>query len=170
MSVSETKLLNVSESGIAILVNAHEAPYPGERLKIEMPVPGGDQIAWFAVVVRSELYWSPWSDFIRNRRVEEDMVLLALRWEQLPEGHVKAIRQGLRNRFLEELKENRARQWLYIRHFWNDNAFKIAMYFFCTMFAVLILYLLARPSANYDPRKGTPWGQRFQLFDWNGEK
>lgn len=164
MSINRTKLLNLSETGMAILVDAHAAPYPGEMLKVELPIPGGDQIAWWATVVRSELFsnhwWSPRSSS------QEDQVLVALRFEELPKGHQHAIRKGLESRFIEELKETRARQWLLVKSLWIEHTWQIIGYALCTIAAIVILYWLSRPAPNYDPSKGAPWGQRFQFFNF----
>src|SRR5580693_6706645 len=80
--INKTTLLNISETGLAITVDAHAAPTVGERMKVELPVPGGEQIAWWAIVVRTELvtpnWWSSEAD------AAEERILVALKFEELP--------------------------------------------------------------------------------------
>jgi hypothetical protein len=167
-AIHKTKLLNISETGMGIEMTAREAPQVGERLKVEIPIPGGEQIAWWAVVVRIELEELNWWSL--QTLEEEEKVYVGLRFEELPRGHRRAIRTGLEARFLEEIKESRRRQWLYVKAFWYRNLWKIFGSILAFVMAATMLYLLARPTADYDPKYGTPWGQRFIFFDWQKTK
>src|ERR1700733_8248261 len=54
--VETTLLVNLSETGAAFLVNRGAEPRLGERIKVEIPIPKGEQIAWWGHVVRTSLY------------------------------------------------------------------------------------------------------------------
>lgn len=161
---NRTTMLNLSESGMAIEVDLIHCPHVGDRLMVELTVPGGDQIAWWARVVRTHIrkpnWWSTQAD------QEPETVVVALHFDALPKGHVRAIRAGLNERFLEELRERRARQWLYVRSAAIQNTWKIVAVALTLITVVTVLYLLSRPTPNYDPAKGTGWGERFQFFDF----
>jgi hypothetical protein len=165
--VHQTKLVNLSETGLAILIDASGAPRVGERMKVELPVPNAEQIAWFALVVRVEIQESSW--FSRNE-FEDEKVLVALRFESLPPGHRAMIRSGLEDRFQDELRERRRKQALYFRAIFMEHFWKVLMYLVGTVIVVGILYALSRPTENYDPERGSPWGQRFQFFSFEKEK
>lgn len=168
VSVNRTVLINISESGAAIEMELSSCPHLGERLKIELPIPGGDQIAWYARVVRTQLKRNSW--WTQHAENEPEKVIVALRFEDLPQGHKKAIRQGLDDRYIEELRERRMRQWLYLKSLWIENTWKILGYAFGIFVVVGLLYWLSRPSANYDADHGAPWGQRYQFFNFEKQK
>lgn len=170
ISVNRTTLLNISETGAAIEMDLHSCPHLGERLAVELPVPGGEQIAWFARVVRTQIKKQNWWARAPKGGHEIEKVIVALQFESLPAGHRKAIRKGLDEKFLEELRERRARQWLYLKTIWIENTWKILGYAFGIAVVAAVIYFLARPTPNYDPKYGTPWGQRFQFFDFEKQK
>ena len=58
MRPHSTRFLNLSETGVAFLVDQGVVPRIGETIKVEFPLPGGDQVAWWARVVRIEV-WRP---------------------------------------------------------------------------------------------------------------
>lgn len=167
MAVHQTRLLNISETGLALLIDASAAPHVNEHLRVELPVPGGEQIAWWAVVVRTEIqspnWWSP------KAQGAEEKVVVALRFDELPKGHRTTIRRGLEARFLEDLRERRQRQLLYLQHLWIRYTWQILFYVACAVGTFAMIYFLSRPSANYDAEHGAPWGERFHFFD-SGEK
>jgi hypothetical protein len=168
VSINRTVLLNISESGVAIEMDLNSCPHLGERLMIELPVPGGDQIAWYARVVRTQLKKQNW--WAHHAENEPEKVVVALKFEDLPQGHRKAIRRGLDERFIEELRDRRARQWLYLKSLWIENTWKILGYTVGILAVAGLIYWLSRPTANYDAKRGSPWGQRYQFFDFEKEK
>lgn len=167
VSVNRTVLVNISETGAAIEMDLNSCPHLGEVLKVELPIPGGDQVAWFARVVRTQLKKQNWWAKGEN---EPEKVVVALKFEDLPDGHRRSIRKGLDERFLEELRERRARQLLYLKGLWIAHTWKILAWVAAALTAGAVIYFLARPTASYDPKYGTPWGQRFQFFDFEKQK
>jgi len=88
---------DLSESGLSFTLPITEAietlPEEGAPLKVEFPIPGRDQIACFATVMRVEQRneWVPeWGD--------RGYHLIALQFRHLPNLHLKAIKQGLQGR------------------------------------------------------------------------
>lgn len=166
--IQRTRLLNLSETGMAIEMDLSECPHVGERLKVELPVPAGEQIAWWARVVRTNIRRKQW--WTTHAEMEPEKVVVALQFEGLPQGHIAAIRKGLNERFLEEMRERRQAQLVYLRALWIKNTWKILGWAAAAFVVAFTLYWLSRPSANYDPEKGTGWGERFQFFDFQKEK
>jgi hypothetical protein len=168
--VFKTRLVNLSETGAAFLVDRSMAPHIGDAVKVEIPIPGLDQIAWFGTVVRMEAYESGswWAD--PDPFADEEKMLVGVQFQRLPSGHRQAIKRGLEDQFLRELRERRRRQQLYLQQWIAENALKFMGYIALTLAAFWFLYFLSMPSANYSADKGSPWGQRFIFFDWQREK
>lgn len=158
-----TRFMNVSESGLAFLIDKSSAPGIGEFIKVEFPVPGGEQIAWFAKVVRLEEFvpedW--WSE--AKAKEHENDVIVGIQFHQLPDGHRQAIRLHLQEKFHQVLKERSQARWRLTAHYFAEYGWQVVMYGIAAALAFSILYFLAQPSPNYDPKRGSPWGQRFKF-------
>ena len=143
----QTSMVNLSETGVAFLIDPVLAPELGETVKIEIPIPGADQIAWFAQVVRIEMYEPrQWWFFKPDQTQQQDRarVLVGLRFEELPFGHQKAIRKGLEKSFLEALRAERQRKLQYWKHFLFINGPKILLWTAAFAAAVAILVLMEK--------------------------
>lgn len=163
MAVHKTKLINLSETGLAITMDANAAPRVGERMKVELPIPGVEgQLAWWAIVVRVQLQESNWWTV----DADEDNVLVALRFQELPDGHRKAIQSGLEAKFFEALRERRRKQLIFVKQKIAEHGLKIFAWTILAITAAAALYILSRPSDNYDSERGSPWGRRFQFFEF----
>lgn len=167
--VFRTRLVNLSETGAAFVVDRSMAPQIGETIKVELPIPGLDQIAWFGQVIRMEAYSSSswWSD--PDPFADEEKMLLAIHFQELPHGHRQAIKKGLEEQFLKELHERRLRQQLYIKQWVAQNLFKFFGYLVLSVASFGLLYYLSRPSENYDSQRGAPWGQRYKIFNFENK-
>ena len=143
-----------------------EAPQFGEMLKVEFTVPGMQKMAWWARVVRvSEIENKKWW----MKKSEDDQFIakyafVALNFKDLPSGHKNSIRTALHEKFLELQKLRRQRKLKQILEFINENKWKLLAFMSLLMLSVGVLYFLSQPSANYDPKRGSPWGQRFDMF------
>lgn len=157
----KTSMLNLSESGMALLMDPSLAPVIGEKVKVEIPVPGGEKIAWFATCVRIEAYNNT-TNWWFNREVSPhvERVVVGLRFDDLPAGHQKSIRKGLEKSFLAALREERHRRYVYWKHIFVLNIGKVLLFGFLAALTFGILYLISRPTGNYDPDRGAPWGDR----------
>lgn len=157
-----TQIINLSETGIAFLVERESAPALGDVIKIEFPIPGGEQVAWFARVVRMEEF-APEEWGLNPRRLSGDEVMVGIHFLDMPEGHRQSIRKGLEAKFLELLRAQRQES---LRAFWRfflSHYGKVLVYLICAIATFSILYYLSLPSGNYDAKRGAPWGERFKF-------
>lgn len=157
-----TRLMNVSETGLAFLIDRRSCPRIGEFIKLEFPVPGGEQIAWFGKVVRLEEFSiHPWWSEKQEHDQEHDVVV-GVQFHDLPDGHRLAIRNHLHERFFAVQRERQSARALRLRAFFSDHGWQIIMYALSALFVAGVLYLLSLPSPSYDEKRGAPWGQRFK--------
>jgi len=161
--IEQTLLLNLSETGLAFLVESGFEPRIGEKIKVEIPIPGGEQIAWWATVVRIQKYSGPgW--FSRSDQFDfESKVLVALHFEDLPEAHSRAIRQGLKNSFTQIMRDQKFRDWTYTRDQLLRNALRFTFFLLITALAIGFIYWFSQPDGTYDAKRGAPWGERFKF-------
>ncbi len=160
-NVFTTSLVNISLTGLAFAVLAEYSPKMGDLIKLEIPVPGGQQIAWWAKVIRIEAYREPkaWhkknTDFVHDKEK-----LVAVSFEQLPENIKTEIHQGL------SLKAKQLARQKYFQFtgdffdFVEEHWGKVFLFTFSTLFTLALLYLMSQPSGNYTAYRGAPWGQR----------
>ncbi len=94
---SRAVIRDLSETGLSFTLPisepVHTLPEEGSPLKVEFPIPGRDQIACFATVMRVEQRseWVPeWGD--------RGFHLIALQFRHLPSMHLRAIQHGLQGR------------------------------------------------------------------------
>jgi len=162
-NVEQTILLNLSESGVAFVTHSSKRFELGDQIMVEIPIPGGDQIAWWARVVRVQEYepsrwWGQQDSFF-----DEPKTMVAATFDKLPEGHSRTLRKGIEQSFMQAMRDQRYRTWLYYKMFFIQHAFQIIAYIILTAITFGLLYMWTRPSANYDAERGAPWGQRFKF-------
>lgn len=161
--IERTVLLNLSETGAAFVTDAHSDVQIGDVIKVEIPIPSGDQIAWFAKVVRIQEYDDQSWFSAGEMSLTKEQILIGLRFEELPEPHTRAIRKGIEQSFLKALKDQQVRKVLYYRALLLQNLVPILFYVALSLAAFGLLYAWTRPSANYDEKRGAPWGERFKF-------
>lgn len=162
-NIYTTQLMNLSITGLAFLCNQDQAPHLGDLVKMEFPVPGSEQIAWWGKVVRLEDYrlqpsWqkNPNEDFTAPEK------LVAVRFENLPKGHMANIKQGLQSKAIEMARQRRFQFAENKLEFMNANWRQLSLFSFSILLTILILFVLSRPIGNYTLERGAPWGQRFK--------
>lgn len=164
--IEQTLLVNLSESGVAFMVDAGAELGLGDLIKVEIPVPGAEQIAWFARVVRiQEVENRSW--FGRQRGEAEEgpkKILVGLRFEHLPESHTKTIRRGIEASFLKAMRDQQYKNWHYYMSLFWSRVVPALFYIFITACALGFIYYFSLPSANYDKDHGAPWGERYKFF------
>lgn len=161
--IESTVLLNLSETGVAFLVAPGHVPKLGDRIKVEIPVPSGDQIAWWGRVVRAQEYEPRSWFFGKDPFLDDPRILIGVRFEQLPGQHTKTIRKGIENSFIRAMRDQQYRTWLYYRALFMQNMFKIVMMVLLTAGCIGLIWWLTLPSGNYDSQHGAPWGERFKF-------
>ncbi len=159
----ETLLINLSETGAAFIASSASRIEVGERIKVEIPIPSGEQIAWWARVVRVQEYEPRGWFSKRDAFADSGRVVVALRFEQLPQGHSKTLRKGIEQSFLKAARDQRHRTYMYYQVMILQHLPKIMLVIFTTIVAFAILYWLQLPDENYDPKRGAPWGERFKF-------
>lgn len=157
-----TRFINISETGLAFLIDRSSCPNIGEFIKLEFPVPGGEQIAWFGKVVRIEEYNPhPWWSDKKNEDPTSEIVV-GVRFHDLPEGHKRSISSHLQEKFKQLYKDKQIAAYQLMIRFFVENLWKMFIYSLAAALAAGILYFLSLPTATYDAKHGSPWGQRFK--------
>lgn len=162
--IEQTHLMNLSESGVAFLVSPNTSIHLNDHIKVEVPIPSGDQFAWWGRVVRVEEYEPRSWMFGKDPFHEDPKIMVAVKFEQLPEAFSKAIRKGIEKSFMQAMRDQQYRNWLYYRTLAMQRMGQIILYACLIAFTVGFIYYFTRPSANYDPKTGTPWGDRYRIW------
>jgi hypothetical protein len=160
--IESTLLLNLSETGVAFVVDQSIAPKVGDRIKVEVPIPQGDRIAWWGNVVRTGVF-EPRGWLKRDRFHNDSRIFVAVAFDELPEQHSRALRRGLNRSFLQAMRDQK---YLTLNYYFKaiaENIFKILLYTLLTAAVIGFIYYFTLPSSNYDPNRGTMWGERFKF-------
>ena len=139
-----TRFLNVSETGLAFIVDRSSAPQMGDFIKLEFPIPGHEQVAWFARVMRIEQYPPPPDSEQKHLDGREQEVLVAVSLYDLPEEHRTKIRKGLNLKFNEVLRERRKNNIFQFFSYITTHFRKALLYVALTLGAFALLYLFSR--------------------------
>jgi hypothetical protein len=115
----QTKILNLSETGMAFLLPFLDNPKKGEVIKVEFQVPSSEPIACFARVVRIEQHTLYTNDGRRQK-----FKLVAVKFKDLPVAQRQYIREGLGEEFEKIRKNHRREQWLFKAQWLSQKAFK----------------------------------------------
>lgn len=160
--IEETLLINLSETGVAFLTARGARVEVGELIKVEVPIPSGEQIAWWGRVVRvQEHHTRQW--FSEDDFAEPARLLVAITFEDLPEAHSRALRKGIEQSFIKAVREQKYKTWNYYRAVLSQNFLRFTAYLVLIALAFGFLYYFSRPADNYDGSRGAPWGQRFKF-------
>ncbi len=162
-TVQQTLLMNLSETGVAFATTSSQRFEIDDLIMVEIPIPNGEQIAWWARVVRVQTYqpnrW--WGK--RDAFFDEQRVLVAATFEKLPEGHSRSLRKGIEGSFIKAARDQRYRTWMYYRALMFTHFLQFMAYLVLTAVAFGLLYYWTRPGGNYDPNQTIPWGERFKF-------
>lgn len=156
-----TRLLNLSNTGLAFVVARNSIPQVGDTLKVEFQVPGGEPIAWWAKVARVEPYTSEKWWLRSDPYMHDEHVLVAAEFENLPLGHVENLKSGLYRAFFEAVRDIQRERLKALFAMAKGKAKPLFFYVLITLAAAYFLYAISRPDANYNSKRGAPWGQRF---------
>ena len=103
-----TRIVNLSESGMAFLTPSHTAPDVEEVIKVEFMAPNSPPIACFAKVVRVELH----KTYSHDQR-PQTFKLVAVEYTQIHPLQKQILAQGLSERFRQQQEEYlREQRWL----------------------------------------------------------
>lgn len=162
-----TKFINISQTGLAFIVSqqalSNGFPFVGESIKVEVPVPGAEQFAWWAKIIRIEEYENPWKRFESDAFWNENLVMVAVRFDNLPQGHAEILQAGLTKKFEEVAAEQAKYRRRELIEWWSANWRDLCLYLLMTVLTFGILYWLSLPASNYDVHRGAPWGERWKF-------
>jgi hypothetical protein len=161
--IEKTLLLNMSETGVAFLVSSKTSVSLNERIMVEIPIPNGDQLAWWGRVVRLQEYEPRSWAFGKDQFADSPKIIVGVRFDTLPEGHSRALRKGIEASFMKAMRDQQYRNWVYYRTFAQQYLWKAALAAVLIAFTIGFIWFFTRPSSNYDPVKGAPWGERFKF-------
>ena len=155
-------MVNISETGLAFIVERNSCPHSSEVIKIEFPIPGEGHVAWFAQVVRIEEFipYKKWNAPSNHK----NWVLVAVRFNHLPDGHRKLIRTGLNEKFNEILRARHRESLYQLMQFIAAHFWEAVLYIGLTAAMIATLYYFSQPTENYDSERGTQWGDRYPQF------
>lgn len=141
------EILNISKTGMAFTVHRSQSPRIGEVVMVEFEVPGENQMACYARVVRLE-------------EASTKSVSVGVHFINLQRGQIRNLSSGLRKKFDElEAQQNRIQfrrklNWL------KENIRLGILYIACILALVFVFYYLTQPRANYNKFTTVPWGAR----------
>ena len=161
-----TTLYNVSETGLAFVAHRDSAPQVGDRIQIEFPVPGSGRVAWWAKVVRLEAHHTQPFWRVEDGIEDPENLLVAVRFENLPDGHRRAIRQSLTRKFQELQHEERIHKLKNITEFVQEQFWNLILFALCSVAALLALYQFSRYEYLFDVKDGSVYHELFQGLDF----
>ncbi len=162
----ETRIINLSSTGIAFLVDRSEAPRIGDHIKIEFPIPSGSHVAWWARVVRMESYsdqrwWENKDSFDSPRQV-----VVGIQYIDLPDGHRRDIQKGLENRY-KELKQQYLKERINdVKAFAFGNFWNFVLFALCIVACVMALSLFTHYEPLFDRKNGSAYFKLFEGLDF----
>lgn len=143
--IQQTMLINLSETGVAFLTDSAQGFGLGDHMMVEIPIPNGEQIAWWGKVVRIEEYEPRQWFFKKDPFFDHPKMIVGVRFDELPAGHSRALRKGIEKSFLKAMRDQRYRTWLYYRTFFLQHSLQIMSYIILTALAVGFIYYFSRP-------------------------
>lgn len=161
--IEQTIMLNLSESGVAFMVAPGTDMHMGEYVKVEIPIPNGEQIAWWGRVVRIQEYEPSYWSFRKDEFREKPRIIIGLKFEDMPDPHGHAIRKGLEQSFLKAARDQRFSKAIYYKAFFSQYTMRVALCILLTALTIGFIYYFSLPDAKYDAKRGTPWGERFKF-------
>jgi hypothetical protein len=160
-----TRIVDISVTGLAFVCHVDLTPKLGEILKVEFPSADGKTLAWWAKVVRIEMY-EPHRWYMKKRDIESHAhAMVAARFQDLPAQYEQEIKLALDDKFDGVLRLERKEKARQITHFVATQFWRLFLYALCATLTFWFLWHFSRPSDNYDAKIGSPWGQRFKV--WN---
>lgn len=105
--IMHTRIVNLSESGLAFLVPYLTSPQEGEKIKVEFSAPNSEPIACFAKVVRVEIHKTYHFD-----HRPQTFKLVAVEFVSLPSQQRQMLASGLNSQFKAKQRQYQREQFL----------------------------------------------------------
>tara|TARA_Y100000817_G_scaffold261155_1_gene215526 strand:+ start:32 stop:712 length:681 start_codon:yes stop_codon:yes gene_type:complete len=161
-----TEILNISATGVAFVTERDIAPKLGEIIKMEFTIPGGEKIAWFGRVVRTEEFEARTWMRTSFGHPSLDQIIIGIHFENMPETQKDKLSKGISKRIHQLQSNNRKRHLAHFLKFAKTYALQALVYLACTITCFGLLWWMSRPTDNYSAERGSPWGQRFKSLNW----
>ena len=116
-----TRIINLSESGMAFLVPYLTAPQEGEKIKVEFSAPNSESIACFAKVARVQIHRT-----YHNGQKPQTFKMVAVEFQNLPAQQRKMIADSLNHQFKKKHAEYK-RQQIWLKAQWLFNSLFIGL-------------------------------------------
>ena len=159
----ETTMVNLSESGVAFLMDAQAHPKIGEQIKVEVPIPNGEQLAWFGRVVHVREHTpSRWLSR-KDSPSLKPRVYVGIRFERLPIGHTRALQKGIEQSFIKAMRDQQYRNFHYYHAVVSQYFPRFLLYALLTAALIGFMYYITLPDEKYDAHRGSHWGERFKF-------
>ena len=155
--IYQMEIVDVSETGMAFIVNWNYLPQIGEVLKVEFPVPGEQRkVAWFAKVMRLENH---------NERPPEmrhfSGIKVGVEFIDMPKGHMRTLKAGLSRKTHERLHSQKALLNTHKRREWIRTALQVCFLLAAVYGFYWFIQAYTKPDLNYDSKNPVNWGERF---------
>ncbi len=111
-----TRIINLSESGMAFLCPYLNAPQESEVIKVEFTAPNTQPIACFAKVVRVQVHKT-----YRDDQKPQTFKMIAVEFENLPAKQRQMLSQGLTQQFKKKHAAYQRKQ-LFLKAQWHLTA------------------------------------------------
>ena len=132
---STTILIDISQSGMAFVVEKKLRPAVGDKIMVEFTVPCSDQMACYAVVMRVDLRESRYID-------DEDEAVVAVKFTSLMNSQGKNLSAGLRLKF-KELKSLKQRERILDKMDWAKESYhKYVFWAVSTVAMIMVFYFI----------------------------
>lgn len=102
-----TRIVNLSESGMAFLVPYLTAPLEGERIKVEFTAPNSESIACFARVIRVQVHRT-----YHAGREPQTFKMVAVEFQSLHPKQREMLSQGLQQQFSKKHQQFKRQQFV----------------------------------------------------------
>ncbi|MEM7645640.1 MAG: PilZ domain-containing protein [Pseudomonadota bacterium] len=120
-----TRIVDISESGMAFLVPFSSSPNEGDEIKMEFNAPNTASIACFAKVQRVQIHKA-----FSKRGEVQTFKMVAVEYKNLPPEQRKQLADGLNKQFAKKrLHYQREQMWLKAQWFLSDMARRIGSVF-----------------------------------------
>ncbi len=164
----KTNVVDLSETGLAYLVDRECAPQIGDMIRLEFTIPHQNTVSWWGRVTRiTEYDPAPYQVAHRNEDGSAaDEVLIGVEFHNVDENQRLKIREGLAERLQQLDQQRRQERWQALAYWFQKYAVRTTLILAVLVVTLGVLYALSRPGPNYDPERGSPWGQRYPWLNF----
>lgn len=147
-----TTLVDISQSGVAFLCADGAKPKTGETIMIEFTVPGSEQMACYAEVMRVDAN----SD---NAFAADNEAFVAVRFKDLLPTHRDNLSSGLQKKLRQVNSEKQMREFFEKIRLVKKFRYQTVFWILSAVAIVIIFYLLSQPRGSFVSAPNGGWEQ-----------